>query len=307
MKKLLLIDTFNFLHRAYHALPLSFRDENGEPTNAVYGVTSMLINTFDFIKPDYVLAALDGMEPTFRSEEFTGYKAHRKPMEDDLSSQIPKVIEILGAFGIKTVVVNGYEADDIIGTMVARFSDECEVIIVSNDRDMWQLVKDNVMYMVPANGKKTADWMGKREVAARLGFDPSLLPDYKGLRGDPSDNIPGVYGIGEKTAKDLIAKFGAIEDIYKNIDKVEPASLKEKLLNNYEIALQSKQLGKIITEVPFQVEISECKYNVINKIQVGEVLKKYNFKSLIRRLGLEPETGEKKKSNDVAPDQLGLF
>ena len=116
-----------------------------------------------------------------------------------------------------------------------------------------------------------------------------------------------MYGIGEKTAKELIAKFGALEDIYKNIDRVEPASLKEKLLNNYEIALQSKQLGKIITEVPFQVEISECKYNVINKIQVGEVLKKYNFKSLIRRLGLEPETGEKKKSNDVAQDQLGLF
>src|SRR3990167_11024153 len=114
MKKLLLIDTFNFLHRAFHALPKTFKDANNEPTNAVYGVTSMLINIFDTLKPDYAVAALDGEKPTFRVGEFTGYKAHRRPMEDDLNSQIPKVIEILDAFGIKRILIDGYEADDII-------------------------------------------------------------------------------------------------------------------------------------------------------------------------------------------------
>jgi DNA polymerase-1 len=306
MKKLLLIDTFNFLHRAYHALPTSFRDSRGEPVNAVYGVTSMLISVLDLIKPDYAIAALDGIKPTFRVEDFTGYKAHRRPMEDDLSSQIPKVFEVLDAFGIKSIVVDGYEADDVIGTMSKRFANDTnQAIIISNDRDLWQLVNKNVVIMVPSTNGKT-EWIGYEEVEKRMGFSPSQVPDYKGLRGDPSDNIPGVHGVGEKIAVKLIQQFGTVEEIYTHLDQVEPASLRDKLTNNSEEAVLSKKLATIVTDVPVTVNLEECCYYSFNKENVKEVLQKYNFKSLIRRLGLEP-TESKETSNGQNEGQTTLF
>ncbi len=306
MKKFLIIDTFNFLHRAYHALPKTFTDKEGNPTNAVYGVTSMLINVLNQLKPNYVVAALDSIEPTFRTEDFTGYKAHRKPMEEDLSSQIPKVFEMLDAFGIKKITVNGYEADDIVATLVKMFSDKAEMIVVSNDKDLWQLAGGNVMIMLP-NTKGDAQWLSKDEVVARLGFTPDKIADYKGLRGDPSDNIPGVYGVGEKTATTLIQKYGSMEEIYKNIDTVKPDSLREKLLNSYEQALMSKKLAQLIYDVPFTADLDECKYSEFNKLQVKNILEQYNFKSLIKRLGFEDGSSVSKKELQENKDQLGLF
>ena len=306
MKKFLIIDTFNFLHRAYHALPKTFTDKEGNPTNAVYGVTSMLINVLNQLKPNYVVAALDSIEPTFRTEDFTGYKAHRKPMEEDLSSQIPKVFEVLDAFGIKKITVNGYEADDIVATLVKMFSDKAEMIVVSNDKDLWQLAGGNVMIMLP-NTKGDGQWLSKDEVVARLGFTPDKIADYKGLRGDPSDNIPGVYGVGEKTATTLIQKYGSMEEIYKNIDTVKPDSLREKLLNSYEQALMSKKLAQLIYDVPFTADLDECKYSDFNKLQVKTILEQYNFKSLIKRLGFEDGSSVSKKELQENKDQLGLF
>jgi DNA polymerase I len=131
-------------------------------------------------------------ETTFRVEDFTGYKAQRKPMEEDLSSQIPKVIEVMESFGIKMIGVNGYEADDVIATVAKKFEKEYEVVIVSNDRDLWQLASPTVSIMLP-NTKGSVEWLGPKEVLARFGFPPSNIADYKGLRGDPSDNIPGVW------------------------------------------------------------------------------------------------------------------
>ncbi|NMB70140.1 hypothetical protein GYA27_02990 [candidate division WWE3 bacterium] len=308
MEKIILIDTFNFLHRAYHALPNTFRSPDGEPTNAVYGVTSMLINLFSEVKPNYVVAALDMQEATFRIEDFTGYKAQRKPMEEDLSSQIPKVIEIMEAFGIKIVGVNGYEADDVIATVAKTYEHNYEIVIVSNDRDLWQLASDTVSIMLP-NTKGAVEWLGPKEVLARFGFPPSKIADYKGLRGDPSDNIPGVYGIGEKTATDLIKKYGSLEEIYKNVEKIEQHSLKEKLINSYEQAVMSKKLACLIMDVPFQLDIKDARYKTLNKLQVKEVLEKYNFKSLIRRLGFDDDSSLKRnaKTNEVNKDQLALF
>lgn len=302
-KKLLLIDTFNFLHRAFHALPASFRDQRGEPTNAIYGVTSMLISVFDLIKPDYVVAAMESREPTFRVEDFTQYKAQRKPMDPDLESQVPKVLEILDAFGIKQVQVSGYEADDVIGTMSKKFGEEVDVIIISNDRDFWQLVDKNTIVMSPTRGKET-DWIDEKGVEARLGFGPDLLIDYKALRGDPSDNIPGVYGIGEKTATRLVKEYGSIDDIYKSIGKIKPDSLREKLANNAEEASMSKHLATIITDVPMDVELKECKYEKFNKSGVKSVLEKYNFKSLIKRLGFDTSTP---KPSEIHDNQLDLL
>ena len=310
MKKLLLIDTFNFLHRAYHALPSTLSDREGNPTNAVYGVTSMLISVFDALKPDYVVAALDDIEPTFRVGDFTGYKAHRKPMEEGLSSQIPKVFEVLDAFGIKKIALPGYEADDVIGTMVKKFAgEEVEVIIVSNDKDLWQLLKDHVMVMNP-NGNGVADWVGEKEVVAKMGFEPWQMVDYKGLRGDPSDNIPGVHGVGDKTAKNLIEVYGSVENIYKNLENIAPVSLKRKLEESYETALMSKKLATIVTDAPVEVELRECKYTTFNKGEVKKVLEKYNFKSLIKRLGFEVSDRKqisRGKSERVNENQLNLI
>ncbi|MFZ2664375.1 MAG: 5'-3' exonuclease H3TH domain-containing protein [Patescibacteria group bacterium] len=305
MKKLLIIDTFNFLHRAYHAIPSTFKSTDGQPTNAIYGFTSMVINVLDQVKPDYMVAALDGREPTFRSIDFTAYKAHRKPMEADLESQIPAVFEIIDSFGIKKILVEGYEADDVIGTVATKFKGKVDIVIVSNDKDLWQLAGNGTIIMVP--GRKGAiEWMGEREVDAKLGFEAEKVADYKGLRGDPSDNIPGVYGIGEVTATNLIKQFGSVENIYKNIDEVKPETLKEKLLNNYEQALTCKKLAQIITDVPFELSLEECKFSNFNRGKVGEVLKKYNFKSLIRRLGLDDGSG-KNKEPDTPDNQLSLL
>ncbi len=306
MKKFLLIDTFNFLHRAYHALPPTLTDSTGTPTNAVYGVTSMLISVFDAIRPDYVVAANDGEKPTFRVEDFTGYKAHRKPMENDLAVQIPKVFEVLDAFGVKQIQVDGYEADDIIGTLVTKFKNQCEMIVVSNDRDMWQLVDKNVYFMVP--NKLGIDWLSEKEIVTRLGFDPKYLVDYKALRGDPSDNIPGVAGVGEKTATKLILDYGTLEDIYAHIDEITPDSLKNKLLNSAEVAVMSKKLATIITDAPFSANLDECRYVEFNKGAVKDILQRYNFKSLIKRMGFEVTPNNKSPKKEAIDDkQLGLL
>ncbi|MBU0534679.1 hypothetical protein KKC62_00520 [Patescibacteria group bacterium] len=305
MKKMLIIDTYNFLHRAYHAIPSTFKGPDGQPTNAIYGFTSMIINVLDQVRPDYMVAALDGREPTFRVADFTAYKAHRKPMEEELEVQIPKVFEILDAFGIKKILVEGYEADDVIGTVAKKFSNEVEVVIISNDKDLWQLAGDHITIMVPGQ-KGLFEFMGDKEVDVRLGFEAEKIADYKGLRGDPSDNIPGVYGVGEVTATSLLKQFGSIEEIYKNIEKVKPDKLKEKLLNSYEQALMSKKLAQIVLDVPYKLDLDECKYSTFNIGRVKEELQKYNFKSLIRRLGLEPDEG-KKKEKEVPDSQLSLL
>ena len=303
MKKLLVLDTFNFLHRAYHALPKTFTDPEGEPINAVYGVTSMIISVLDQIRPTYIAAALDSEKPTFRVEEFTQYKAQREPMDEELANQIPKVFEILDAFGIKKIVAEGFEADDVIGTIATKFSNKVDVIIVSNDRDLWQLTNHEVMIMYPQRNK-TFDWIGGGEAKARLGFDPGKITDFKGLRGDPSDNIPGVKGIGEKTATKLIQDFGTMENIYKNIEDINSGSLKEKLLENYEIALLSKRLAQLILDVPIEIKLQDLKYSDLNRSAVKEVLQKYNFKSLIKRLGFEISDATKEKVSD---NQLSLL
>lgn len=301
MKKLLLIDTFNFLHRAFHAIPLTLTSADGTPSNAVYGVASMIISVLEILKPTHVLAALDGIKPTFRVEEFTQYKAHRSEMDPALAGQIDKVFALLDAMGIKRIVQEGYEADDIIATYATRFKSEAQVVIASNDRDMWQLIDENVLIMSPTT-KGTADWVGLKEAKVKLGFDPHLIPDYKGLRGDLSDNIPGVHGIGEKTAAKLVSEYGNLDEVYKNVDKITPASLQSKLLENYEIAMQSRRLATVIKDCPIEVDLESCKYSGFNNDSVYDFFTLMRFKSLLKRLGLENY-----KDSELPSAQPGLF
>jgi DNA polymerase-1 len=301
MRKSVIVDTFNFLHRAYHAIPKSFRAPDDTPTNAVYGVTSMLISLINETRPDCIVAALDSRKPTFRSEEFSNYKAQRKEMEDDLKVQIPLVFESIDLLGILKINCEGYEADDVIGTLVTKLESEeqNQIYIVSNDRDMWQLISKNVFVLIP-NTKGGFDKIDEEEALKRLEFDKKHLVDYKALRGDTSDNIPGVYGIGEVTAKKLISQYETVENIYKHIDEIKPEGLKTKLVESVEMAYMSKKLATIILDAPIQFKVEDCQFKLVVSDELVAFLTKMNFKSLLRRLNVDID-------KKLPENQLNLF
>ncbi|MEK7595648.1 MAG: 5'-3' exonuclease H3TH domain-containing protein [Patescibacteria group bacterium] len=289
MDRLLLIDTANYIHRAYHALPKSFKSESGKPTNAIYGFTSMLISTLGALKPTHVIAAIDDDQPTFRDKLFAPYKKNRKEMDADLSVQFAPIMQIIDCFGIKKANVTGFEADDMIGTL-AHKADALgfDVVLVSNDRDVQQLLSPHIKVFYPdASSKEGGSFFGASEFKQKYGFDPLQIIEFKALRGDSSDNLPGVLGIGEKTATELIKKYGTIENLYKNIDELKPESLKRKLLQDKEMAFLCKKLATIALDAPVEFLPTECKIRAIDKLEVAKELKKYNFKSLIGRLGFE--------------------
>jgi DNA polymerase I len=298
MKKLVIIDTFNFLHRAYHAIPKSFRSSDNTPTNAVYGVSSMIVSLINETKPDFLIAALDSKGPTFRSEEFVNYKAHRKELEEDLAIQIPLVFEALDSFGVQKIVCEGYEADDVIGTLVERYDGKYQIFIVSNDKDLWQLISPTTFILLP-NTKGGFEKVDNSLANEKLGFDKKYLVDYKAIRGDVSDNIPGVRGIGEIGAKKLIDKYHTLENIYDNIDSVEPESTKKKLIENVEIAHKSKMLATIIRNAPISNIIEAQPYFIPQDSNLKDFLVKYNFKSLIKRVGMEVATVSDSKQESL--------
>ena len=310
MPKFLVIDLFNLIHRAYHALPKEFTDKDGNPTNAIYGVSSMLINVLQQVKPEYVCAVLDTKKPTFRHVDFTGYKAHRRPVEDMLMVQIPKIEEIVTAFGITMISSPGYEADDLVGTLAVKNQKQCQMILLSNDRDLWQLVGPNILVMLPSTKGDKVEWIGEKEVMARLGVNPAQVPDYKGLVGDTSDNIPGVYGVGEKSAGKLIAEFGSVENIYNHLDQVSPESLRKKLLDGYEQAMMSKKLATLDLDTPTDFSRETSRYEKMPMETIKAVLESYNFKSLLKRVGVGVDNEKKvsgQKKNEALESQKGLF
>ncbi len=307
MARLLLIDTFNYIHRAYHALPKTFKDKNGESVNAVYGVTSMLISTLDALKPTHVIAALDDDKPTKRGESFAAYKANRKELEPELKSQLSKIEEIISAFGIPKFLLTGFEADDIIGTLAKQAEKAgIEVAVVSNDRDLLQILSPSIRVFVLDSAKQSGHFFGVSDFKSKYEFEPINMIDYKALRGDPSDNIPGVFGIGDKTALELVQKYKTIENLYENIGDIKKESLKLKLVGGYESAVLSKQLATIDCSLDIKLDLKDCKLKQIDRLAVVEVLKRYNFKSLIRRLGFEVDKENVKKLEDNK-NQLALF
>ena len=301
MKKVVIVDTFNFLHRAFHAIPRSFRAPDNTPTNAVYGVTSMIISLIKETNPDCLIAALDSQKPTFRSEEFSNYKAQRKEMDEELKIQIPLVFKAIDLIGVYKLNCEGYEADDVIGTLVEKLKSDAEIYIVSNDKDMWQLLDKNVFVLIP-NTKGGFEKIDEAEAVKRLEFDKKYLIDFKALRGDTSDNIPGVYGIGEVTAKKLIEKYHTVEEIYKHIEEVTPESLKKKLVENVEIAYMSKKLATIITDAPVRFDLEDCRFKFYPTPELVDYFTNLNFKSILRRLNVNID--EKTK---VSEDQPSLF
>lgn len=287
MKRLVLIDANALIHRSFHALP-PLTTKKGELVNAVYGFTSVLLKVIKELKPDYIVTAFDLPKPTFRHLEYKEYKATRPKTPDDLVSQFPIVKKVLKAFDIPVYEKEGFEADDIIGTVTKKTGRDVEDIVVTGDLDTLQLVDENTKVYALKKGITDTIIYDEEAVRERYELEPEQLLDFKGLKGDPSDNIPGVPGVGEKTAIDLLKKFGTMENLYKKLEKNEakdiPESLKKKLLDNKEQAIFSKKLATIRYDVPLKFNLEDCRVESYKHQEVIRLFQELDFKSLINRL-----------------------
>lgn len=284
MKKLVLLDGNAIVHRAFHALP-PLTTKKGELVNAVYGFASLLLRVINEIKPDYILATFDLKGPTFRHEEFKEYKATRVKAPDELYAQFGRVKEVARAFNIPVFEKEGFEADDLIGTLVEQSAKEIglENIIVTGDLDTLQLVNDKTRVYALRRGMSEATIYDAAEVLKRYGLKPEQMIDYKGLCGDASDNIPGVKGIGEKIAVELLKKYGSIENIYKNLSEIKGAN-HDKLERDKAQAIMSKRLATIVKNAPVKIDLSQAAIQAFDREKVVELFKELNFFSLINRI-----------------------
>jgi len=282
MERLVLIDGNALLHRAYHAYPQTLRTGKGELTNAVYGFTSILLTVFRQLKPKYAVMAFDLPKPTFRHRKYKAYKAHRPKIDQELKEQIPRAHQIVETLNIPIFEVEGYEADDVIGTLAGN-SQTLKTIIVTGDKDALQLINNRVKVFMPGRGKRPARMVDRKAFLKEYGFEPRLLVDYKALVGDPSDAIPGVKGIGPKTATKLIVKFGSLRDIYDNLDRLD-VKTRQRLTNQEEQAKLSYKLAQIITQVPLEFNLEKSRLLDYDRQKVEALFEELEFRTLMARL-----------------------
>ncbi|GAC1394643.1 MAG: hypothetical protein NVSMB38_28770 [Ktedonobacteraceae bacterium] len=283
-KKLVLFDGHAMVHRAFHAVPEDLSTSAGEPVNATFGFTSMLMKALSEERPDYIAMTFDRPTPTFRHIQFTPYKAHRPTMPDNMRPQFGRIREVVQAFGIPIYEKDGFEADDVLGTLSVQAKTlGVDTIIYTGDMDTLQLVNEHVMVKVAKRGISEVTEYNVPEVEARYGFMPQKLPDFKGLVGDKSDNIPGVPGIGEKTASRLIAEYGDLEGILAHTDALKPKE--QKLLREWaEQARQSKYLATIVLDVPVQLDLEACRPDKINSEHALAIFRELGFRSLVEKV-----------------------
>lgn len=284
MDKLILIDGNAIIHRAFHAIP-PFKTKKGELVNAVYGFASMLLNILLSEKPDYIAVSFDRAAKTFRHEKYEAYKATRVKAPQELYDQIPKIKELVSAFRIPIYEMDGYEADDVLGTLAkqAEKSGGIKTYIVTGDMDTLQLVTQTTNILAPFKGFKETIKYDYHKVMAKYGLEPSQIIDLKGLMGDHSDNIPGVYGIGEKTAISLLQKYKTIENIYANLAEIQGAA-GDKLEKGRESAFFSKELASIILDVPLTLDLGQCRTHNFDQDKIKELFSALEFHSLEKRL-----------------------
>ncbi|KHO62134.1 DNA polymerase I [Thermoanaerobacter sp. YS13] len=288
MSKFLVIDGSSLMYRAYYALPMLTTSE-GLHTNALYGFTMMLIKLIEEEKPDYIAIAFDKKAPTFRHKEYQDYKATRQAMPEELAEQVGLLKEIIDGFNIKTLELEGYEADDIIGT-ISKLAEEkgMEVLVVTGDRDALQLVSDKVKVKISKKGITQMEEFDKKAVLERYEITPQQFIDLKGLMGDKSDNIPGIPNIGEKTAIKLLKEFGSVENLLQNLSQLK-GKIKENIENNKELAVMSKRLATIKRDIPIEIDFEEYRVKDFNEEKLLELFNKLEFFSLIDNI--------KKKNN----------
>ncbi len=295
MEKLVLLDSNSLLNRAFYALP-PMSSVDGKPTNAVYGYINMLLKIISEAKPTHIIATFDLKAPTFRKKMYEGYKAQRKPMPEELAAQLPLIKEVLTGMKIPIITLEGYEADDLIGTIAKKCP--FETIIVTGDRDSLQLISDT-----------TKVWLTKKGITeiveyditrlAEDGLTPKGVIDLKSLMGDTADNIPGVAGVGEKTAKTLLATYGDLNGVYAHIDEIK-GKLQEKLINDKDMAYLSYDLATINVDSPIEIDFDNCKISdYINSDSIG-MFKNLNFKSIVSRFGdISDEPTDKESEKQI--------
>lgn len=282
MGKLVIIDGNAILHRAFHAMPpLTTRE--GEPINAVYGLVSMFLRIVQDLKPEAIAVAFDEKEKTFRQIEFKDYQSQRPPTHEDLSSQFEKARKFFAAVEVPVYSKSGFEADDVIAT-ITRKSPE-EVVVVTGDRDLLQLVNDkkNVKLYMPVVGLSNAKLYSEKDAKERMGVPAYLIPDYKALVGDPSDNYPGVSGIGPKTAEKLLEQFGSIDNIYTHLSDIEPKT-RQKLESNKNEARLFHRLATVVYDVPIKINFPQMKTWRIDSPEVLKLFEEFGFKTLSDRI-----------------------
>ena len=290
--KILLLDSNSLMHRAYHALP-NLKSSKGLHTGAIYGFLSILLKIIKEQNPTHIAAAFDLHGPTFRHEMYKEYKATRKPMDDELRQQVEPLKDLITAMGIKIVSKQGYEGDDILGTLSKRFNDEC--IIVTGDRDSFQLVSPTTKIFWTKKGVSDIE-VYDVERLLQDGFTVEQFIDYKALCGDTSDNVPGIPGVGEKTAKQLLDKYGSLENVLANAEQI-PGKLGQNVANNKELALLSKELVTINCDVPVECTLDEIAFTPVYSGEVKQKLAELEILSLANRMvfdGAEQATPEKK-------------
>ena len=307
MEKFVLIDGNSIMNRAFYGIMGSkmLTTKDGKYTNAVYGFLAIMFKLLEDVKPKYMAVSFDLKAPTARHKMYEGYKANRKGMPDELAEQMPIIKEILRAMNIDIVEMEGYEADDVLGTL-SRYGEKqgLEVIILSGDRDTFQLATNKITIRIPhtKGGKSETDEYDEKKIEEKYGLKPKQLIEVKGLQGDASDNIPGVPGIGEKTALKLIQEYGSIDNLYKKIEE-EKDDLKgkqrEKIIENKDLAMLSRTLGTINVEVPIKDDLNDFKVEEWDKEKVLEIFKELNFNRYIERFNLRGENSSNKETEEI--------
>ena len=329
MQKLLLIDGNAIVHRAFHAYP-PFTDKDGNIINAIYGFYAILIKLFEEVKPDYVTICFDRGAPTFRMSMYTGYHANRPKMSDDLAPQVPRLHASLDVLGVPHYGVEGYEADDLIGTLAKQavegyesgvmsnekktthnsspITHNLDVIIVTGDRDLLQLINPHVKVLMPITGITKSIVMDEKAVEEKYGVKPSQFIDYKALVGDQSDGYPGVTGIGPKTAAGLLQKYETLESLYTHLSDLKP-EVAQKLATDAEQCALAKKLATIQVDAPVHLELDKAAVDHFTKEKFLQAFEPFGFASLKKRLGFakdeeKPLVKQESKKND---NQLELL
>ena len=282
----MLLDSNSLIYRAYFALintPLT--TSTGTLVNAVFGFWSIVLRGFQDVKPDYVIACFDLPAPTFRHEQYSDYKATRRAMPDDLRDQFPIVREVIAAFGIPIYQLEGFEADDLIATLVRQSEErEVETTIVSGDLDLLQIVSDQTTLMTTRGGVQQTTFYDPAKVMERYGLRPEQMVDFKALKGDTTDNIPGIAGVGEKTAAKLVQDFGSVDGIYAALDQVVPEKLRTKLEENRDDVLRWRSLVTVRADVPVELDLEPARLGNYDRNEVLRLFREYEFRSLVERL-----------------------
>ncbi|ABR49264.1 DNA polymerase I [Alkaliphilus metalliredigens QYMF] len=307
LKRMVIIDGNSLINRAFYALP-PLTNKEGQHTNAIYGFMTMLLKVMDDYDPQYISVAFDRKAPTFRHKSFEGYKAGRKKMPPELAEQLEPLKEVLDAFHIYRVEIDGFEADDLIGTL-SKYAEEqdIECLIVTGDKDALQLASEKVKILFTKKGISSLEIYDPQKIMEQYEVTPEQFIDLKGLMGDNSDNIPGIPGVGEKTAIKLLKQFGTVENLIQNAGEISAQKLREKVENNTEQAMMSKRLATIMTNVPVEIELEKLKKIAIDEEKVLALFKKFEFNTLIGRVIARKEevdgevvVKQEKMTNEIA-------